>query len=277
MKRYLIIFVLALILDVILSLLRAFDGTWAVVIDSLCFFIFTFFLLRKYGHSSKSVFFVTISIILGMISLELPIRIIDFSETKATLVSSLIPSVSVVMSLIYFLYRKYIVLVIAILFLGGLVFIVRPKWHNFVVYGNLHDGINVSDQKIDTDSTSIYVQDVNKEFILLDFWSSRCGICFEKFPKLQQLYDDFKSDETIMITSVFITNDNESYFDGVNILHKYGYTFPVIGCTDWNSSLVSTLGINGVPTVIILNKNKDVVFRGNIESASKKLKSLIKG
>lgn len=160
--------------------------------------------------------------------------------------------------------------------LGGLIFIVRPRWLNLATYGYLQDGINVSNQRINLDSTFIYVKDIKKEFLLLDFWSSKCGVCFKKFPQLQQLYDDLKSNEEVMITSVFITSDNESYLDGLNILCKHGYNFPIIGCTDWNSSLVSTLGINGVPTVIILNKNKDVIYRGNIEFARKKLKCLIK-
>lgn len=102
MKRYIIIFISSMILDVALSLLRAFDGTLAVIVDSLCFFVFTFFLLKKFGHSKKSIFFVTVSIIVGMISLELPIRIMDFSETKASLMSSLISLVAVLMSLTYF-------------------------------------------------------------------------------------------------------------------------------------------------------------------------------
>lgn len=276
MKKYAIIFVLSLFLDVISSLLRSFSDTWAVIIDSLCFYVFTFLFLQKCAQTKKDIVYVLVSIILGMILLEFPIRVVHFTETKKTLVSSLIPIVSVIMSTAYFLYRKNATLALSLFLWLGLVFFVRPSWHNFVLYGKLDKGINVSDQKLLIDSTFINFREIRKKYVLLDFWSSKCGVCFRTFPKVQKLYDEFKEKENVMIASVFVAHDDETYSDGTRLLQKDGYTFPVIGCTDWNSSLISTLGINGVPTVIILNEKKEVIFRGSIEFAQKKFEKIAK-
>ena len=89
---------------------------------------------------------------------------------------------------------------------------------------------------------------------------------------MQELHNQFKNNKDIIISSIFVVSKGESYKDAINLLHKY--TFSVMGCTDWHSPLISTLGINGVPTVIILDKEKNVVFKGSLESAKKRLKKL---
>ena len=274
-KGYFIIFLCSAIVDILVSSIRAIDLNTAIILDGCIFAFFTYIVLSKYSHSSRNAFLITLSIFTGAIILDLPSRIFHFESTKSSFLNMLISQMMIIFSFLFYLFKNKILLFSFITIWGYLVFIVQPKWKEYVAYGKLESNVNISQFKLDASDSSFDFETIGTKYVLLDFWSSTCGICFKKFPKLQELYDKFKENENVLIASVFITHENENYSDGTKLLREDGYTFPVIGCTDWKSSLISTLGIDGVPTVIILNENKEVIFRGSIEFAESKLNSLM--
>ena len=275
-KGFFIIFVCSALVDFFVSAIRPINLNAAMILDGCIFAIFTYIVLSKYSHSNQNALLIALSIFTGAIIFDLPMRILDFDSSKASLLNMLISQMMIIFSFLFYLFKNKILLFCCIAIWGYLVFVVQPKWKEYVAYGKWEGNVNISQFKLDVGNKSFDFEIIDTEYVLLDFWSSTCGYCFKKFPEVQELYDKFKENKSVMIASVFITEEDENYADATRLLREGGYTFPVIGCTDWESPLISTLGIDGVPTVIILNENKEVIFRGSLKFARKKLKTLIK-
>ena len=275
MKKIFVFFIISLILSLALSFLRAYSFIWAAAIISAVYAIATYFALKKIGKSSQKIILLSFSIFLGYEFLIIPLRIMNFDGTKISLWGDICVLLSIALTTLFYLKKQKKLLMLFIPIWLYAVTIGHENWIEYAAYSKYKTGLNISNQKFATDNDSLCIHDIKKKYVLLDFWSSTCGVCFEKFPEVQELYDRFKNDNNILISSVFIASNGENYSDGRNILKEYGYTFPIMGCADWDSSLITTLGIKSVPHVIILNENKEVVFRGSIEYAEKKLKELL--
>ncbi len=65
----------------------------------------------------------------------------------------------------------------------------------------------------------------------------------------------------------------ESCRTGADILREEGYSFPCLSA-DINDPMLKEIGINVFPTVLIIDPDGDMVFRGDIEHAGKYLRKL---
>ena len=57
----------------------------------------------------------------------------------------------------------------------------------------------------------------NKKIVLVDFFATWCGPCKMLAPVLEELHDDFKDDELVVITKVDVDEEQE-------LLNKYRIT-----------------------------------------------------
>lgn len=118
----------------------------------------------------------------------------------------------------------------------------------------------------------------SNKIVLLEFWNSKCGICFKKFPDLEKLYLKYKRNKNVQIFSVNILLPSDN-FEKVSQLVK-DYDFPIIYAVSENE-IFSKLNFNYVPYCIIIKNNKiryAGVFRidndrivGNTENEIEKL------
>ena len=93
---------------------------------------------------------------------------------------------------------------------------------------------------------------------------------------LQQLYDYYWSRNDVLVASVFVRyRADEDLETGKDIIRKKGYTSPVYA-VHRNSSLMSHADIRGFPTVLILDRNKTVIFKGSPDRAVEKMKALLR-
>ena len=79
-----------------------------------------------------------------------------------------------------------------------------------------------------------------------------------------------KEKNEVFLTSVFVKYDDEQFSDGQKILADYNCTFPMVSVSG-NDSILKYLNIQGFPEIIILDENKEVIFKGSLERAKKKL------
>ena len=275
MKKYLVFFILSLILSIALSFLRGYSLIWAAAIISAVYVISTYFVLKNFGKNSLQVVLLAFFIFLGYEFLIIPHRIMNYDGSRISLWGDICVLLGIVLTTIFYLGKHKKRLLLFILIWLYVVTIGHENWIEYATYSKYETGINISCQKLTTDKDSLCMNSIAKKYILLDFWSTTCGGCFERFPEVQELYNNLEGNENVTVASVFVAYKDENYSDGARILREAGYTFPVIGCTDWESSLISTLGIKRVPHVIILNENKEVIFRGSIKYAKNKLYSLM--
>ena len=271
-KNNIIIFLLSLTLCLICTPLRALSLYNAAIIESIVYSFITFLLLRKYVDAKYSIIRIIICIILGRIIIELPIRIVDFDKTLSTLIVTIIVILSTILTgLIYSNKKKYVII---LSFISWIIcaFIGHKVWFDYINFGHLSN-IKITSHTIQTIEDEIKLDTIKSNYILLEFWNSSCGSCIKQFPQYQKLYDKYKNE--ILIRSVFVRyKDNENIFDGINCINKQECNFP-IWSIDKNSSLLKELEIKVYPTIIIINHDKEIIFKGNLKEAENKMYHLL--
>ena len=271
-KNDIIIFLLSLTLCLICTPLRALSLYNAAIIESIVYSFITFLLLRKYVDAKYSIIRIILCIILGRIIIELPIRIVDFDKTLPTLMVTIIVILSTILTgLIYSNKKKYVII---LSFISWIIcaFIGHKVWFDYINFGHLSN-IKITSHTIQTTENEIKLDTIKINSILLEFWNSSCGSCIKQFPQYQKLYDKYKNE--ILIRSVFVRyKDNENIFDGINCINKQECNFP-IWSIDKNSSLLKELEIKVYPTIIIINHDKEIIFKGNLKEAENKMYHLL--
>lgn len=102
----------------------------------------------------------------------------------------------------------------------------------------------------------------NNRMVILDFWTTSCTPCFKNFPLFESYFKKYKDDSSINFFSVNIPNRGESIGVAENIIKDLGYTFPVLYTP--NDSILNLLNFNIVPTVIVIDKHKNIIYRGDL-------------
>lgn len=101
------------------------------------------------------------------------------------------------------------------------------------------------------------------EYILIDFWFSRCAPCLRSFPEMKQLYDSSRrSNLEIIGISVDTKQDNKLW---KSTIVKYGLTWPNLN----DSKSVFTnemLAIVNFPTRVLIDRNRNILLVDNTNS-----------
>ena len=83
-----------------------------------------------------------------------------------------------------------------------------------------------------------------------------------------------KADYVIFFLDDFFLNDIDKEGDAFQIIKERGHSFPVLICKD--IATLKALNITCYPTVLVVNREGELVFRGDIEDADKKIEELLK-
>jgi len=112
------------------------------------------------------------------------------------------------------------------------------------------------------------------KYVLIDFWASWCPPCREEMPKLVELYGKYK-DKGLEIVGISLDKENEAWKNGIK---KLNITWPQISDLKfWDSSLAAAYGVNGIPLLILIDKDGKIIERGlDAEEMGTKLAELIK-
>ena len=109
----------------------------------------------------------------------------------------------------------------------------------------------------DSHGDSILYKNQKESFVLLDFWASWCGPCVQQIPDIKALRDQFSTDN-LKIVSISIDGDSASYINSIK-QHKMDWVHSL----DKGAVLSSSLGINSVPTVLLVDRNGKIVYYKN--------------
>jgi peroxiredoxin len=123
--------------------------------------------------------------------------------------------------------------------------------------GSLHIGNKMKNFKLpDTTGKSISLYDIKSDYILLDFWFSRCAPCIKSFPELQELYS--KTDRSkLEIIGISIDQPLEKTLWKITIA-KHNLSW--LNLHDPKAVLASSFAIVNYPTKVLLDKDKKVVM-----------------
>jgi thiol-disulfide isomerase/thioredoxin len=108
-----------------------------------------------------------------------------------------------------------------------------------------------------------------KEYFVFDFWNSRCGVCYTKFPQLDKLTKKYQSHPSVAFYAINVPILDEKASDNIKLLDSFNYTFPILYARD--SLTAKQFKVEWYPTVLILKKDEGIVYRGDIENVESAL------
>lgn len=221
--------------------------------------------------------------LLGCVILDLPIRIIYFQSTLISLPDSTLKVLAILIA--YWVYNirgiwgKIAVSVLAFALCIWMSYYGYDIWIYKLNYDSFKDKVKEVVQSPlifqNIEGQDVSIESFKGKYVALDFWSSTCGVCFRKFPQVQELYEQLKVKPNAELYSVFcrMTNRGETAKMGADILHKRGFSFPAISI-DMDEPVLKEIGVDGFPTVLIIDPEGKIVFRGNIDTAAKYLERI---
>jgi thiol-disulfide isomerase/thioredoxin len=118
---------------------------------------------------------------------------------------------------------------------------------------------------IDQHNNKISNKTLENKIVLLDFWHSRCGVCFQKFPQLQAFYNKYRNDDSIVVFAVDKPIEEDKQKSVFKVIEEEGYNFPVLLPTD--EELPDKFGVFRFPVTFVINRQGNVVYKGDIEGA----------
>lgn len=127
-------------------------------------------------------------------------------------------------------------------------------------------------EAFDEQNNLITNNNFQNKIVLLDFWYTRCGICFVKFPQLQTAYEKYKNDSSVMVLAVNKPIEEDKPNQAFNIIREEGHSFPVVITKD--KDMAEKFGVKGYPTTLVIDRHGIVVYKGGIEGAVKMVETL---
>ena len=116
-KTYFIVFLISMLVFLLTCWTAKFTVYAAGWAESLSYFVLTFVVLRKYAKPDTYGWPFVLSIVLGRLLLEVPVRILDFNGSLFSMFVPMIVVVSILLGAVYFRERRNSVLVLAVIVL----------------------------------------------------------------------------------------------------------------------------------------------------------------
>lgn len=279
-KSVLKIFLLSLFLMIAVSPLRSYANfQTSSLIGFTAYFFLTIFCLKKF-NLRLAVWQILTALILGYWAIGLPSRIMSFQSSLVSLPDSLLQTLGIVCGFLYWRLRSPSNILTASL--GCLITVFTfyqgyDYWIHKLNFGTFTGkveahGLPAKFEAFDEQKKLLTESDFNAKIALLDFWTTTCGVCFKKFPQVQAVYDKYKNDPSVMILAVNKPIEEDTPNQAFDDIRQEGYGFPVVVTTD--EDLAEKFGVKGYPTTFVINRNGQIVYKGDIEGAVKMVDEL---
>ena len=100
---------------------------------------------------------------------------------------------------------------------------------------------------------------------VVEFWTTNCGVCFERFPDLERFHQTYRDDPRVDVYAVNLTVPQDEPGDAERLIERFGYTFPNLYATDSFEEVSQRLGFRGVPAIAIYDADQSLAFVGTPE------------
>ncbi len=272
MKNYkviLTIFLASLLLMFLISPLRGYvNHMTSSLVGFIAYFLLTIYFIAKFRSRLKESWIV-IAILTGLCILQLPVRIFDFHATLITLPDFLMHILGIFVGFIYCKSNRIIGVTVSLVALSFVLFMFfkgYERWGHYVSFGTLFYTVSekVPDfTMIDSNGNEFTNRELKGKIVVFDFWGTACGVCFKKFPILQEKFTKYRNIPGIEFYAVNLPIKRDSIGDAEKIIRGYHYTFPLLVAQ--NDSLAKRFKVFAIPTVIIIRNGEEIIYRGNIE------------
>lgn len=271
----------SLVLMLMISPLRGrpFGMGYSSIAGFTVFFFLTLFCLNKFLPKLSSWQILT-ALFVGLWLLILPIRIIDFEGTMVTLPDSLLHTLGIICGFLYWRVKSPVNIFTAFLGFAITIFMFfqgYDYWLHKLNFGTFTGKIKAYKLATKVEGTdkfdnTITERDFADRIVLLDFWNTSCGVCFQKFPQVQALSEKYKNDSSVIILAVNEPIEEDKPKQAFQIIEEEGYTFPVLIPNDEN--LPENFGVKYYPTTFVIDSQGTIIYKGSIEGAIKQVDRL---
>lgn len=249
---------------------------YKVAAAATLFCLLTVVLLAEKGNRNH--FLVMLAIILPMLLIYAPLYIYRFQETLFSFPSFAAHFLGVAAGLA-FTYSRHAILRIGIvafvlLVAGWTISDGYSMWLNRVNFGSFTGKVSIPAKPFvvsNSNGQEMTNRDLRGKVVVFDFWNTGCGVCFEKFPVLEEIATRFQNHQGIEFYAVNIPLKRDKAGYSRKIWQDLRYTVPSLFAP--NLQTAETFGITAYPTTLIIKDGTTIIYKGNIEGAEKILKA----
>ena len=244
----------------------------AEITHSIAFAILTWWALTRY--TPKAGFWRILLPIMAPWIFELVMRLF-LDDGTITLPITLFPLWAVITTALFYRFRmKWLLFLCAALWLFG-VMEGEKHWYEWIRYGDKPVlTVNLANCEVADSIHTFKFSEMDSEYIVLDVWYSQCGVCLRKMSDVEALRNEYKGSGNVEVISLFaILMKDETIKDGYRIMKDLGCDVPVYGI-DKDSPILKECDIRSYPRVLILDKERNVIFNGSLEFAKRTLKEI---
>lgn len=266
----------SVVAECLLSLLRG----YSFVLSGIVLFIFYSLIILYVGYRGKRATLYAIVFVAVILIIQIPIRLLWWRDSLFSMPEVVMHLLGILCGLLLLKggRKAKVVIVFAMIVLCFMFNRIYMHWNQYVSYGNIDGIISEQIQNIphieDVDGTVVKIEEM-KTYTVIDCCYTSCGVCIRKLPMIQRLYNKYIGNDKVKVFVLFFKLKNESNNGISKWLSKMdNYSFPVLyGDFD---ELYATFKIDGFPTVIILNPDGKIVFRGSIQLAENYLEKVVR-
>jgi len=145
-----------------------------------------------------------------------------------------------------------------------------PNYLSYIFYS---EGLKIETQTQYIQDFDLYDANLKKvelcnmkgKIIVLDFWTTSCGICYRKFPEFEKLADYFSTSDNICFFAVNILTKRDSLQNVIQQSKELGYKFQFLFTNETEvKSIQKKINVFSFPTIIIINKEGKIVYHGSL-------------
>jgi thiol-disulfide isomerase/thioredoxin len=119
------------------------------------------------------------------------------------------------------------------------------------------------DYRLSTDhGTWVTSEDLKGKVVVIKLWATSCAACIEEFPLFDSFFRKHQDDPDVAIYSVNIPLEGDSPDQIEQMTRGRGYAFPVLFTSHDVQSVKSQFGIQGIPTVLVMDPAGVVRYSG---------------
>lgn len=269
-----IFFILSVTVYVIEATPRALQSGfyYSPIIGFVLYFLLTYCSLRWVSGKQNSVP-TMLAILLALVLLELSVRIPNFAATLVSLPDVLSNVLGVLCGYLCFrVFRKlsYFVVSLGLISTFLLSWVGYDYWLHLLNFGSftgrtVATPIPATFVVFDESGVRITGPDLANKITVLDFWHTRCGVCFEKFPQLQLAYDGYQHNSKVMVLAVDKPIEEDEPGEAFRVIRERGFTFPVVIPED--EHLPEKLGVIFYPTTFVIDSDLRIIYKGDLRGA----------
>lgn len=265
----------------VLETCLSFIGTPAVrcVTGLTSFFLLTWF-SQKVLKFRKHRYFISIAVVAGICIFQVPLRLANPEATLVSLPIFVCQLLGVLLGWATFKAQgivRWSTAGFAVLLGVGMFWKGMDLWLYKLNYGTFTGRVQLQPSvplKLhDTRGEIVDLSAFRGKIVLLDFWFTNCGACFQGFPDVQKLYNRIKENPNIIFYAVDRPIPSDTSGQAVQMLLDRNYSFPLLISTD--ISIPDRLGVITYPTIIVMDKSQKIIYRGDLEGADKIVSKLL--